>query len=128
MSRAEAFGAGMGGLETTTLEDQEGSPQLLQTAKRDASGQKLAYVQYEHDPEVKQTNITWMGSVHPGQGHVQEILHNLYNTHVDHTVNFGDVISGASAHIMEKMAATYGRTKGTVNIDEDYAQEMAKEN
>jgi hypothetical protein len=128
MSRTDAFSAGMGGLETTTLVDQEGSPQLREMAKRDSSGQKLAYVQYEHDPEVKQTNIIWMGSTFPGQGHVQDILHNLYNTHIDHTVNFGDAISGAGAHLMNKMGATYGRTKGTANINEDYAQAMAEEN
>jgi hypothetical protein len=86
-----------------------------------------AYIEYEHDPEVKQTNIGYLKSSDEGKGHAQALLHHLYAKYPTHTIHWGNVIHPAAAHLMEKMSKTYGRTRGEVNLDEDYGYEMGRE-
>lgn len=129
VSRNESFGVGMGNIRTTTLVDQEGSPKLLQMSKHDEAGNKLAYLEYEHDPEVDNNYITWMHSTHPGQGHMTELVHNLYRQHPKHSVNWGSVIHPGAAKLFNKFYKLHpNRTDGEINIDEDYSKAMAEEN
>jgi len=86
-----------------------------------------SYVEYEHDPEVKRTNILYMNSGDEGRGNAQALLHQLYGNNPEHTVHWGEVMHPAAAHIMKKMSKQYGRTTGSVNINEDYAKELGQQ-
>jgi hypothetical protein len=77
-----------------------------------------AYIEYEHDPEVKQTNIGYLKSSDERKGHMQDLLHTLYQKYPDHTIHWGEVIHPAAAHLFEKFSKVYGRSKGTVALEE----------
>jgi hypothetical protein len=86
-----------------------------------------AYIEYEHDPDVKQTNISYFKSSDEGKGHAQELMHHLYGKYPDHTINWGQVISKPAVHLLDKFSGLYGRTKGHPDLDEDYARELGKD-
>jgi len=105
-----------------------GEPELRRAELRDhATDSSVAGVEYEHDKEHGSNYITWMGSNEKNKGHTQSLLHHIYNMDNDFHVNFGSVISKPAEHIMNKFADKYpDRTSGEVNLDEDYAREMAE--
>lgn len=108
---------------------EDGIPEMRRMEMRNKKGESLAGVEYEHDPEYQQTNISWMGSGEENKGHTQKILHHLYDSHPEHLIHFGTAISEPAAHIMNKFKKSHpDRTMGDVDIDEDYARDMAKEN
>jgi len=107
-------------IKDSLIDGGDGVPEIRKLSKGSA------YVEYEHDPEVKQTNITYLKSSDEGKGHAQELLHNLYQTYPSHTINWGSVISRPAVHLMNKFSKVYGRTQGHEDIDEDYARELGQ--
>ena len=115
----------------TTVEagGEDGVPEIRRMEMRNPQSESLAGIEYEHEPEYQQTNITWMGSGEEGKGHIQRLLHHLYGAHPEHLINFGTTISDPATHIMNKFKELHpDRTMGDSEIDEDYARDMAEEN
>ena len=105
-------------IKDSLIDGGDGVPEIRKLSKGSA------YVEYEHDPDVKQTNITYLKSSDEGKGHAQDILHHLYGKYPSHTINWGNVIHPAAVHLMEKFSKRYGRTQGHEDLDEDYGYEL----
>jgi hypothetical protein len=114
-------------IKTSTLAGGDDVPEIRRNEMVDREGNRLAHVEYEHDPEVNHTYVTWMDSAKPGHGHMTALMNHLYSQYPKHSVDWGSIIHPAAAHLFKKFAASHPhRTHGEVNIDEDYARDLQR--